>query len=387
MILTLFPPVHGGAGKQALTLAKALRREGIDCEFISINWVNSPKFEYVEGFPVTRFKTVKPVRRHYLFFSLQIVLRLIKEKANYDIVHFHSIWPFSFLAFSVCKLLKKPVIVKLTSFGFDDPQSLKKNSFLWSIEGNLLKYADRVICMSTALKRSCTSARIPPSRLSLIPNGVDITTFTPISSEGKNRLRQSLKLPADAIIVSFIGRIRLGKGCDLLFDAWDEVVKKHSNTTLLMIGPYETKGSVTKKQKMFDLRLKKIIENSSSKNIIFLGQQHSVADYLKASDIFVFPSRAEGFGTAVVEAMACGLPVIALRIKGVTEDIIEHGKDGIIVEKPDARYLTTEIMHLMDDIQLRKQLSENAIRKVRTQFSINSLAKQYRNLYKNLLDL
>jgi len=385
MIIEFFPPAHGGAGKQALTLAKALRREGIDCEFISLDWGNSPKFKYMEGFRVIRFNTVKPVRWHYLLFVLQIVLRLIKERANYDIVHFHSIWPFSFLVFAVCKLLKKPVIVKLTLLGHDDPRSLRKNSFLWRVEGSFLKYADRIICLSTALKRSCLNAGIPLSRLASIPNGVDTTIFTSISSKEKKILRRSLKLPDDAIIVSFIGRVCLRKGCDLLFDAWDELLKNNSKTMLLMIGPYETKDNFPQKENMFGLRLKKLTENSSSKNIIFLGQRHSVADYLRASDIFAFPSRAEGFPSAVIEAMACGLPVIALRIKGLTKDLIEHGKDGIIVEKPEASYLAREIIHLIDNIELRKQLSENAIRKARSQFSINLVAKQYKDLYENLL--
>lgn len=110
-----------------------------------------------------------------------------------------------------------------------------------------------------------------------------------------------------------------------------------------------------------------------------------VPRYLRASDCFVFPSKRESLGKAVIEAMASGLPAICTRIPGVTEDIIDDGEDGIILDRRDAAELARAILRVKEDETFRKKLSANAVEKVREKFSLADVTRRHLELYGELL--
>ena len=112
--------------------------------------------------------------------------------------------------------------------------------------------------------------------------------------------------------------------------------------------------------------MKPVLEKAAEARIIFTGQVNyaEVPRYLRASDCFVFPSKREGLSKAVIEAMACGLPVICTSIPGVTEDMIDDGEDGIILADRNPADLAQAILRVKENETLRKKLSSNAIDKV-----------------------
>ena len=240
--------------------------------------------------------------------------------------------------------------------------------------------------MSSPLKRACIKEEIPQSKLYCIPNGVNTSIFRPIkNAQEKLVLRKNLNLPQEHTIVTFVGRICLRKGSDILLDAWQEVINHHNNVLLLMIGPYDKRENVTGEERIFNLKIEQMINTSRNSMIFFVGQQTSVEDYLRASDIFVFPSRFEGFGTAIIEAMACGLPVISSSLRGISYDIIDNHQDGIIIQDDDHMKLFFWIDKLIRDRNMRNKLKENATKKANDKFSINIVAREYKKLYQRLL--
>jgi glycosyltransferase involved in cell wall biosynthesis len=389
MVAYQFPPMFAGGARHALELARALRAHGrVESFFIVANLRSSPRSEMYEGFPVYRYTPFGPSRIRYLTFALQVCRKLLAEKNSIDLVHLHSTRPFFFLILALARLLKKPIVQCPTLLGHDDPMSLGKKSFLWRVEGWSYRRYGKIICKSTGVKESCLQAGLPESLLVLIPGAVPCaeadSPFRPVHDAKEiHETRKSLGLPLDAFIATFVGNIQERKGSDMLFDAWEYLLKAgRLPGHLLMVGPYpdDTDG--------FGARMKPVLEKAREYQIIFTGQVSyaEVPNYLRASDCFVFPSKREGLSKAVIEAMACGLPVICTRIPGVTDDMIDDGEDGVIVADRDPVELARAILKIKEDGALRKKLSANAIEKVRRKFSIADVAGRHLALYRELLE-
>jgi glycosyltransferase involved in cell wall biosynthesis len=387
MLTFLFPPNFAGGTKQALALANALRSINVDCSFLAANFENAPSFEIFEGSPVHRVTTARSGRARYLLYALKVCVRLSSLRKEFDLIFLHSLRPFSLLIVLLAKLMNKPVLITLTLIGNDDPRSLKQKSFLWRAEVQSLRFADRVICKSSAIRNICLRQGLDPQKLVSIPNGVDARQFRPATDRREIlALRKSFGLRGDDFIVAFVGRVCKRKGCDILFDAWEVLAKKHAHFTLLVIGPH-AKSDAADRDPQFDLQLRDIMARAQDLRIQFLGKtEHGkLAEYLRLSDTFVFPSRKEGLPNAVLEAMASGLPTIAMRLPGITDEIIENGVDGIILDDHVSHDLAAAIERIADGKSVAKSLSSNAVRNVNERFSIESVASRHRELYQSLI--
>ena len=120
-------------------------------------------------------------------------------------------------------------------------------------------------------------------------------------------------------------------------------------------------------------------------HIVCVGRQDAVERYLKAADIFVFPSRREGFPTAVIEAMSCGLPVVIWHMNGVAQDIVTPGMDGFIVNDLNPSAFAEVISLLLDDPSMQAEVGQNARRTVCQRFSIKRMVSDYVALMHNLV--
>ncbi|RMF60897.1 MAG: glycosyltransferase family 1 protein [Calditrichaeota bacterium] len=388
MIMYIFPPDYGGRAIQALQVARALRSFGVESFFVAANLSGAPDFEIIDGSPVYRFRTVSLPRLDFLFYMLKVVALLWKKRRNYDLIHFHSIKPFSFLVTALAKLLGKPTLVSLSLVGNDDPEALKRKSFLWAVEAHMYRHLDRINCESTALRDSCLQEGLSQLRLSGIPCGVDEGKFAPPKNAlERKRLRRALGLPEDAFICLFVGRVSTRKGCDLLFEAWEQIYTKNEKLYLVLVGPHGEHRFMTEAQRQFEQNVQKYIAAAARHHMKFTGQVEiaEVSKYFRAADCLLFPSRTEGFGIVTIEAMACGLPVIATRIEGVTEDIITHNQDGLILKRREPGELAAAILSLQKDSELYTRLSKNAVAKVQRSYTLSSVAGQHAALYRELV--
>ena len=170
-----------------------------------------------------------------------------------------------------------------------------------------------------------------------------------------------------------VGRYAYEKGYDLLLQAWAVVEKAHPDWSLEIYGmgnrtPY--------RQMMADL-------NIDPKRCRLNGSTADVKDEYMKSSLLVLPSRTEGFGLVLIEAMACGLPVIAFNCENGPRSIISDSEDGLLVPTGDVKMLAEKMMLLMEDEGWRKRLSENGKRKA-SHYAMEKVARQWQQLFEEL---
>jgi glycosyltransferase involved in cell wall biosynthesis len=167
----------------------------------------------------------------------------------------------------------------------------------------------------------------------------------------RNEIRQKFGIPEDAVVYIFIGRITRDKGINEIFIASRMLIERHSDAYLLLVGNIERSETV-------DTELYRWTQEEN--NIIYCGYTHEVEKYLAASDVYLLPSYREGFGSAVVEAEAMGLPVIVSNIPGPTDAMI-HQKTGLLTPKADAEKLLENMLTLYENKALREEYGENGV--------------------------
>jgi len=151
--------------------------------------------------------------------------------------------------------------------------------------------------------------------------------------------------------------------------------KKYRDIKLLVLGEGKDKNKLEVQIRDFNLE----------KNIFLLGRKENVSDHLNASDVFVMPSLWEGLPLALLEAMICGLPVVATNVGGVPE-VITDGKNGFLVEPKNSLILAKKIEYLLNlEPERRKKMGLEGKKIVEEKFSLEKMVKNYENLYEESL--
>jgi len=204
----------------------------------------------------------------------------------------------------------------------------------------------------------------------VIPTGTDLKPF--LRADG-NILRQSQGWQDDKVIIS-IGRLAHEKNWETLLRAAAQVYAHHPNMRLVLIGDGPDKQTLEALA----------TELGIAERVSFTGRLpfEDIPTYLRAADMFSFASVTETQGLVTIEAMAAGLPVVAVDGSG-THDIVDHGKDGFLVEN-DSNALATAISEMLCNPQQMKQFGINALKKAKT-FDINRLAKQMVKVYEQAI--
>lgn len=383
------PPAYSGAGQQAVRIATWLKRTGHNVFFVT---PRHPDHEYdstINGIPVYDVKIKKVSgNRGNIMAGIKALGVLIKKRDEYDILfcpYMGTLIGFLFLAL---KVLRKKIIIRMSLF-LDDPALFKKRKLALYY---LLPYhlADKIIAPSTArLKGVLRTYPQKVSRLTRINNCVDTQKFLPCKSDKeKKELFKSLQLEPEKKYVSFVGRIIERKGVEFLIDAWSRVAKQYDDAILLLIGPvdYKSKGENGSEFPFFSKIKNKINDYGLNEKIKFIGETDIVQNYLKISDVFVFASVAEGLPSAPIEAMATGVPPVVLNIEDIMSDIIDSGKDGIIINDKNIENFSNSILRFLKDEEYKIESGKKARLKVVENFSIESVGQEYISLFYDALN-
>jgi len=193
--------------------------------------------------------------------------------------------------------------------------------------------------------------RVP---IQVIPNGVDLEFFHPTRKNDKTTQ------------LLFVGRVVYQKGLDLLANALKDLRNLDWQLTIVGDGSY--------KEHLHQL----IEQNQLTQRVDFHGwcNKEKVLPLLSTADIFINPSRHEGMPNAVLEAMACGLPIIATRIAG-NEDLVVDGKNGLLVRSEDVAGLQKALQSLIVDRNLCKKMGSYSRQLVEEKFSWQAAGEQY----------
>jgi 1,2-diacylglycerol 3-alpha-glucosyltransferase len=235
---------------------------------------------------------------------------------------------------------------------------------------DFMRKCQHIVIPSESIKEILTRDYGLEDCYTVIPTGTDLRPF--LRADGK-RLRQNEGWQNDKVIIS-VGRLAHEKNWETLIRAVAQVYPQHRDMRLVLI------GDGPDRQTLESLAM----ELGIAERVTFTGQLafDEIAAYLKAADLFSFASVTETQGLVTIEAMAAGLPVVAVDGSG-THDIVEHGKQGCLAEN-DPSALASAINELLSDPQQMKKFSVAALKKART-FDINRLGRQMVKVYEQAI--
>lgn len=210
-------------------------------------------------------------------------------------------------------------------------------------------------------------------------NGIDTTYFDParFDDSAKDTLRKKLNIAADDVVFCFVGRMVTDKGINEMISAFIRLRSLQPNVKLLLVGPFENELTPIDKDTE-----ERILHHP---DIRFLDYQEDVRSYLHCSDVFVFPSYREGFPNVVLQAGALGLPAIVSDINGSNE-IIVHGRNGLIVPVKNADALFDAMQELTDNTARRKEMAARSREAILDRYDQLLLWKEILAEYRRLLN-
>ncbi len=234
-----------------------------------------------------------------------------------------------------------------------------------------LRICSGVIIGSTSeSQRVLQRYRLAPEKMARIFNPLDVTAWNPAESM---HARNELGIAPDARVVAWHGRVDLHrKGLDVLVDAWHQLWEAHGGRRLQLLLVGTGSDAEELRQRIADTALQGVLWIDD-----YVLDRDRLRRYLSAADVYAFPSRNEGFPIAPIEAMACGLPVVAAAAPGI-RDIIEDGEasGGLVVPQSDGRALAGALDRLLVDDVWRSQLGRLARRRAETAFAPESVGRQ-----------
>ena len=255
-------------------------------------------------------------------------------------------------------------------------QPLRRYWWLWHwevLDEWIWRRFDRALPVAAAVRDEIL-ARHPElaDRVTAVLNGVDLGRFRPGGQ--RDGVRAGLGLPPDALSCVTIGRFLPDKGLSYLLDAARLVADRRTDVWWVLAGRGPLEARL--RARAAELRL--------NDRVIFAGFRDDVPDLLAASDVVVVSSTSEGCSVAILEAMACGRPVIATRVGG-TPEIVDQGRTGIIVEPRRPEEIAAAVMELADAPVRRAAMGRLALQTARERFSVERMVRRLEEVYLELM--
>ncbi len=378
MLVRLYYPQIGGAERQAQKLAVRLREKNVETRVVTGWWSRrTPQRETLEGVPIFRNHTlwnmfdIKGLRKFAGFvYMASLAYRLWRERDTYDVIHIHSLSYHTFAAARVARRLGRPTLVKLANSGTaSDIDKMRGNRHM-PLTHRMLAGAlacDRLVATNATIARELIRAGVPEARIERLANGVEVDA---IAARSETPLGNPVRL-------LFVGRLHEQKGADVLLRAFERLSRRRSDLSLQL----DLVGDGPRRRELEAIAGQLGIAD----RVAFVGETDRVEEYLRAADIFILPSRAEGISNALLEAMAHALPVVVSRIPG-NVDVVSDGANGLLFDVDDPAALEQTLSKLLTDRALRERLGRSARTTVEREYSLDAVAERYIALYRNLLD-
>jgi len=235
-------------------------------------------------------------------------------------------------------------------------------------------FPDKIIINSDAVG----SIFLENGKTETIYNGIDLSHFDPKIDGAK--IRSEFKIGKDTKLIGAIGHFAPLKGYEELVSALAELVRGGFDVKLAVVGDAIYPHSKSYKQKLLSL----VDSNGLKDRVIFAGLREDIPELLASFDIFVLPSRSEGFGRANLEAMAMGKSVISTNVGGIPEVVLD-GVTGILVPPGNSKALSHAIMRLLDDSHLRESMGREGRRRVEKHFTLQAHVQSIEEIYGEIL--
>jgi glycosyltransferase involved in cell wall biosynthesis len=301
----------------------------------------------------------------YAATPMRMLVRALRRE-HCDVILCHE---YEYPRFDLCVLLGRllglPVFA--TYQGADETRSWLERPLR---SASVRNCAGLIVAAGSEVLRIRHRYGLPRERIAHIPNPMDVVGWQPMD---RTLARAELGIPQDAKVVEWHGHVQVWrKGLDVLVDAWNLICSERpdGNLLLLLVGS----GPNTS-----DLRDRVAANHRIMWIDRYVLDRRELWRFLSAADVYTLPSRHEGFAVAPIEAMACGLPVVAADASGV-EDLLAGGEDGggIIVPRGDPAALAVALLRVLDDDGLARELGARGRRRAEQEYSLDVVGRRLR---------
>jgi glycosyltransferase involved in cell wall biosynthesis len=377
LIAGAYHPEISASGLQCQAVAAALRgRARFSVLVTAVNSTLAPD-EVIDDVPVSRVIVDVRSRLSKAAASVQLVSRLAQMRSTLDVIHVHGLSQKNVPVALMARAIGKPIVLTLHTSGQDEPQVARAQGSLarWAFDSARL-----VLPVSPNLVRRCEEGGVDASAVRLTPNGVDTNRFRPATSDERARLRCELQWPERDPVIVFVGFFSRDKRPDLLFRAWSRLAAEGRLSKLVYIGAtastyFEIDRSMAAQIRAEAARL------GRADDVLFVEAAHDVDRYLRAADVFVLSSVREAHPVALLEAMSCGLPVIASRLPGSTDVIIENGVNGCLVPPDDEAAMANALSQMLRNPAMAGAMGSRARDSVVSRYDIRQTAERWLDAY------
>lgn len=366
-----FPPLGGGGGRVSISLGKGFLEQGYEVDVITSMYDGLLRNENVEGINVHRVTIFGRKKKQTASFLSMLTFLIsgslcgirLCRKNNYAFINTHFVLPTGPLGFFLSKLFRIKNILSLLGGDIYDPskKSSPHNSFYMRlVVRNLLNQADRVVALSSDIRKNAVRFYKPEKGITVITNSYEPFVFESVP-------RISLGLQENNRYLISIGRVVPRKGFDYLIKS---LALLDNDVELLIIGDGTEKEALTALSRELGL----------SERVHLLGEvsEEEKFQYLSNADIYVLSSLHEGLGIVLQEAMQVGLPIVATNYGGQV-DLIEDKVNGLLVEPRNEMALAEVIGQLLVKTELYKEISSNNTEKLK-EFRTAVIIRKYLEL-------
>jgi glycosyltransferase involved in cell wall biosynthesis len=319
-----FLPHVGGIEKVVYEQSKRLRQRNF-APMVVTNRIDTPKSYVVDGIPVQCYESLNTGFRLGIPYSIPTPTSLemfLKAAKSSSIIHAHG-HPYltSLVAAKLAKHYSKPfVLTQHNTFIeydnlFDDVERLND----LAVGTQTLKDADKIIAVSNATKQYVLSLGAKPKKVVVLHNGVDLVKFR-MQPEKRGEMRRKLGIPQDAVVALTVRRLVYKNGVDTLIESANIAIKKNPKIVFLAVGKGPDLNNVKSRIEQLGI--------AANFRLTGFVSDDDLPLYYNAADFFVLPSKSgEGLPLVALEAMACGLPVVATNVGGISEVMLDgYGK-------------------------------------------------------------
>lgn len=387
-----YHPVTGGGETQARALAEGLNAAGVEVQLITRR--SDPALaarDTVDGIPVHRVGPVGGGHLRKWGMVLTAWIMLFRLRSSYDVLIVCGFRVLGIPAMITGLSSGKPCILKADSQGelsgsFFDPGLARLKlrhdrhpvKLAIRLRNTLLRRAARFVSISRVIETEYLAQGIPSARIVAIPNSVNPARFSPVAHAERSALRARLGIAQDRRVATFTGRLVTTKGLPSLLRAWSLVAADRPDVLLVLVGS----GGLGLQNCEAELR-RYASEHDLENSLMFTGSVDNVHEYLQASDMFVFPSQREAFGISIIEAMACGLPVVTTGVDGI-RDVVRPDVDALLVPPGDDAALAAAITRVLAGGQEIEAMGAAGRRQVLERYSTDQVVASYIELLNGL---
>ncbi len=372
---------YGGPVSVVYNLSKELVKRGHEVTVYTTDTLNvrnriRERKETIDGVKIRRFRNLSKsiAYNHNIFLSPGMLLGIKKALKSFDIIHMHEYRTLqNALVHHYAKKYSIPYVSEASGSLVVDFRKRRLKKIFYSLFGHkIIRDASRLIAMTPTEVEQYRELGVDEAKVIQVPNSIDIIEYEQLPEKGSFRRKYNIK---EENIVLFLGRIHKVKGIDILVEAVAKLIKEGRSVRLIIVGPDD--GYLP--------TLKKLIKELEIEEEVLLTGPLYGRDKLEAyvdADVYVLPSIYETFPTTVLEACACGTPIIVTN-KCQIASLVQNNV-GFVVSY-DKDQLRNALLDILTDAEVRMRFGERGRTLVREKYTCSYRAQQIEAIYKTIL--